>query len=99
MEVEFLSNMRYSLFTSESEWHDWHIKLGRFGDYWEKAQRVTASSLVPQFGPITPIGAAAPSLPSPPPSNGASPPYASSQSPTFAYPPPLLPAASTLPVS
>jgi hypothetical protein len=31
MEVEFLSNMRYSLFTSENDWHRWHLKLGKFG--------------------------------------------------------------------
>lgn len=31
MEMEFLSNMRYNLFTTETEWKDWHVKLGRFG--------------------------------------------------------------------
>ncbi|EPS39254.1 hypothetical protein H072_6965 [Dactylellina haptotyla CBS 200.50] len=85
MEVEFLSNMRYSLFTSESEWHDWHVKLGRFGDYWERAQRVPSSSLIHQFSSITPTNTVAPSLPSPPASNHASPPYISSHSPN-AYP-------------
>ncbi|KAF2670659.1 hypothetical protein BT63DRAFT_372460 [Microthyrium microscopicum] len=31
MEVEFLSNMKFSLFTSEGMWLEWHAKLGRFG--------------------------------------------------------------------
>ncbi|KAF3930652.1 hypothetical protein ABW19_dt0206646 [Dactylella cylindrospora] len=98
MEVEFLSNMRYSLFTSKSEWEDWHDKLGRFGEYWERAQRVPASSLIHQFSSITPTNTVAPSLPSPPSSNHASPPYASSHSPSTAYPP-SLPTASSLAVS
>lgn len=29
--MEFLSNMRYNLFTTEAEWKEWHVKLGRFG--------------------------------------------------------------------
>jgi hypothetical protein len=33
MEVEFLSNMRYNLFTSEQAWQDWHVKLGKFGTF------------------------------------------------------------------
>ncbi|KAK6533390.1 hypothetical protein TWF694_002338 [Orbilia ellipsospora] len=92
MEVEFLSNMRYSLFTSESEWHDWHVKLGRFGEYWERAQRVPSSSLIHQFSSITPTNTVAPSLPSPPASNHASPPYVSAHSPGTGYPPALPPA-------
>jgi hypothetical protein len=31
MEVEFLSNMRYGLFTSQEQWTKWHHKLGKFG--------------------------------------------------------------------
>jgi hypothetical protein len=31
MEVEFLSNMRFSLFTTERQWKTWHDTLGRFG--------------------------------------------------------------------
>ncbi|KAL9590981.1 MAG: hypothetical protein Q9203_000177 [Teloschistes exilis] len=30
MEVEFLSNMRYTLYASENEWRAWHVKLGKF---------------------------------------------------------------------
>jgi hypothetical protein len=31
MEVEFLSNMRYGLYTSSKAWDDWHVKLSKFG--------------------------------------------------------------------
>ena len=39
MEVEFLSNMRYSLFTSEPQWSAWHKKLGKFGTYIDLANK------------------------------------------------------------
>ncbi|EWC48600.1 hypothetical protein DRE_01822 [Drechslerella stenobrocha 248] len=97
MEVEFLSNMRYSLFTSEAEWADWHMKLGKFGEYWERAQRVPTSSLVHQFSSITPTSTVAPSLPSPPASNHASPPYMTSHSPNSNYP--TLSSGPVLPVT
>src|ERR1700712_5142816 len=65
MEVEFLSNMRYGLFISESAWKEWHIKLGRFGTFINKAiKSLEASSRYgimngsSSFGPKT--------LPSPP---------------------------------
>jgi hypothetical protein len=31
MEVEFLSNMRYGLYTSQEDWAKWHKILGKFG--------------------------------------------------------------------
>ena len=37
MEVEFLSNMRYSLFVSEEQWRKWHVILARFWEYFERA--------------------------------------------------------------
>lgn len=40
MEVEFLSNMRYSLLASASEWDEWQKKLSRFGAYCEQASRI-----------------------------------------------------------
>ena len=40
MEVEFLSNMRYSLYVSEREWEDWHQKLGRFWAFWDRASKM-----------------------------------------------------------
>ena len=39
MEVEFLSNMRYTLYTSDKEWARWSQKLGRFYDYFNRASR------------------------------------------------------------
>ena len=75
MEVEFLSNMRYSLFTTDTEWRQWHVKLGRFWDYFEKASR-TPLEVVPRvLGPPTPSLNLSPTLPSPPTSTNASPPF------------------------
>jgi hypothetical protein len=37
MEVEFLSNIRYDLFSSEAEWSRWNTKLGLFADYFNQA--------------------------------------------------------------
>lgn len=37
MEVEFLSNMRYSLLTSKDEWDEWLNKLACFHEYYERA--------------------------------------------------------------
>ena len=72
MEVEFLSNMRYSLFVGEMEWRAWHKTLGKFSAYWEKASRAPVEvSRVP--APITPTLPLIPgSLPSPPPSTCSS---------------------------
>ncbi|KAF3093897.1 hypothetical protein TWF102_007721 [Orbilia oligospora] len=99
MEVEFLSNMRYSLFTSAEEWQDWHVKLGKFGEYWDRARCIPKLSPSHQFSSITPTSTVPPSLPSPPHSNHASPPYGSSHSPSSAYPPalPTLPVANVSP--
>lgn len=38
MEVEFLSNMRYSLLASKEHWEDWLAKLARFKQYIDRAQ-------------------------------------------------------------
>ena len=39
MEVEFLSNMRYSLLASKEEWEEWLVKLAKFYEYMQRAQR------------------------------------------------------------
>jgi hypothetical protein len=39
MEVEFLSNMRYSLLASKEQWKEWQSKLEKFWDYFERAQK------------------------------------------------------------
>jgi hypothetical protein len=72
MEVEFLSNMKYCLFTSADDWSKWQTLLGKFATFFERASK-------PQ--PPPPILPPASSLhlpmalPSPPASNQASPPY------------------------
>lgn len=52
MEVEFLSNVRYNLFVSKEEWTQWHSKLGRFANFFEKASRMPPEN---EFAPTTPI--------------------------------------------
>ncbi|KAJ5097274.1 hypothetical protein N7456_007995 [Penicillium angulare] len=47
MEVEFLSNIRYDLFASETEWSRWHTKLGLFGDYFNAASMLPVESEAP----------------------------------------------------
>ncbi|ESZ98371.1 hypothetical protein SBOR_1249 [Sclerotinia borealis F-4128] len=74
MEVEFLSNMRYSLLASEDEWKEWQQKLGKFGCFCDRATKLSPPLLYQ------------PTLPSPPESMEASPPtqmssYASADAP------------------
>ena len=71
MEVEFLSNMRYSLLASESQWKDWQAKLGQFWTYCDRASKAPILQISPRVDP---------SLPSPPASMQASPP---SQTPSL----------------
>ncbi|USW53495.1 Putative cyclin PHO80 [Septoria linicola] len=76
MEVEFLSNMKYCLFTSEQDWAQWQSLLGKFASFFDQASRpVPARS---QLAPILPPASSLHlphALPSPPVSNQASPPY------------------------
>ena len=89
MEVEFLSNMRYSLYTSEGEWLAWHTKLGKFWKHFDRASRVPLEA-----PPRASVSSAStsnlpPTLPSPPSSNHASPPFAANYSPSnsgYSYP-------------
>lgn len=68
MEVEFLSNMRYSLLASKEEWKEWQVKLGNFWNYFDRASRApTLPSPVSGYNP--------PMLPSPPVSMQSSPPH------------------------
>ncbi|KAK4139879.1 uncharacterized protein C8A04DRAFT_40347 [Dichotomopilus funicola] len=50
MEVEFLSNMRYSLLVSAEEWEQWLDKLSKFWSYLELVQK--AASPVPAPSPL-----------------------------------------------
>ncbi|TKA68683.1 hypothetical protein B0A49_09552 [Cryomyces minteri] len=91
MEVEFLSNMRYGLFTSAAQWKDWHVKLGQFAAFIERASRLRESGRY--LGPPTPSVYLPLALPSPPASNQASPPFSTAYSPNTMFQPnlPLLP--------
>lgn len=66
MEVEFLSNMRYTLYASKNEWDLWLKKLARFGEYFDNASRMR-SAISGLNGPLP--------LPSPPASLHTSPPF------------------------
>ena len=74
--------MRYSLFTSDKQWKEWHTKLGKFAAYIEAASRPQPERLqAPIRGPPTPTVLFPPNLPSPPGSNHASPPFQATNSP------------------
>ncbi|GAB7356623.1 hypothetical protein MBLNU459_g7345t1 [Dothideomycetes sp. NU459] len=79
MEVEFLSNMKYALFTSAEEWGTWQTQLGRFASFFDRAS-VRASFSAPS-GLALPFPQTSHTLPSPPNSNQASPPYAGNNTP------------------
>ena len=83
MEVEFLSNMRYSLLASKEQWQEWQEKLGKFWVYCDRASKALQSPS-PQ-----PASSLHPTLPSPPNSMQASPPSVLSTYPSnsgsFAY--------------
>ncbi|KAK8241605.1 hypothetical protein HDK77DRAFT_260364 [Phyllosticta capitalensis] len=101
MEVEFLSNMKYNLFTSAEDWSKWHITLGKFGTYFDKASRARLELPLRTLGPPTPTLHMPPALPSPPHSTQASPPFANGFSPNHSYSntPTLLPQISSTAVS
>ncbi|KAI9742094.1 MAG: hypothetical protein M1834_000484 [Cirrosporium novae-zelandiae] len=103
MEVEFLSNMRYNLYTSGSEWKEWHKKLAKFWNYFNEACRVPLEPIRPQpIAPPTSMMSLPPALPSPPISNHASPPnFPMNSNPTALHPlsiPHYLPPSNVSPV-
>ncbi|KAH6627349.1 cyclin-domain-containing protein [Chaetomium tenue] len=51
MEVEFLSNMRYSLLVSAEEWEQWLDKLTQFWSYLERAQQTVSPTPSPLLIP------------------------------------------------
>jgi hypothetical protein len=77
MEVEFLSNMRYSLLASKEQWQDWQQKLGQFWIYCDAAMKAPRPQLSAH-----PAAILNPNLPSPPHSVQASPPSIASGYPT-----------------
>ncbi|KAK5133314.1 hypothetical protein LTR08_007839 [Meristemomyces frigidus] len=74
MEVEFLSNMKYCLFTSPEDWAQWQTLLGKFAAFVDRASKPQA--LAPILPPASSLHLPM-ALPSPPASNQASPPYPS----------------------
>ena len=89
MEVEFLSNMRYTLYASELEWRLWHAKLGKFWNYFDHASKTLADS-PKSSGVQTPMLNIPPTLPSPPASLSTSPLFLNNHSPvTSGYPRPF----------
>ena len=72
MEVEFLSNMKYCLFTSAEDWTKWQTLLGKFATFFERASKPLP--LAPILPPASSLHLPM-ALPSPPASNQASPPY------------------------
>ncbi|KAL8944685.1 MAG: hypothetical protein Q9216_000253 [Gyalolechia sp. 2 TL-2023] len=78
MEVEFLSNMRYTLYASENEWKAWHIKLGKFWKYFEAGSKTPVQAPPKVLNPPIPSPSGRPNLPSPPASTHTSPPYTAS---------------------
>ena len=97
MEVEFLSNMRYSLFVKEGKWDEWHQRLRMFANYYDRAAEVAnrASTSIFHRGPV---------LPSPPVSEHTSPPLprTSPSNTTLPHPqsiPPLYNPATASPAS
>lgn len=97
MEVEFLSNMRYSLFVREEKWDEWHKKLRMFATYYDRAAEAATRASTSIFNRV-------PVLPSPPVSEHTSPPLArtSPSNSTLPHPqsmPPFFSQAATSPVS
>ena len=91
MEVEFLSNMRYTLYVSDAEWKAWHVKLGRFWSYFEKASKRQLDAVTRSRRVQTPMLTMPLDLPSPPASTNTSPPFLPSHSfNNVAHPHPLV---------
>lgn len=103
MEVEFLSNMRYSLYTSKEKWGEWHTTLGKFGTFFDRASRAVASGTTSPSGPPTPSLGMLPNFaPSPPITQQLSPPTSMMYSPShlaFSNTPLLQPQATSATVS
>lgn len=75
MEVEFLSNMKYCLFTSAKDWTQWQSLLGKFAAFLEQASKPQPSNQQPRILTLASSLYPPVALPSPPASNQASPPY------------------------
>lgn len=103
MEVEFLSNMRYSLYTSKEQWEKWHVTLGKFGTYFDRASKIAVAGAVSPAGLSNPsLGVSQAHIPSPPTPMQPSPPTSTVYSPNpfaFSNTPSLPPLATSTTVS
>ena len=72
MEVEFLSNMRYSLYASEEEWKAWHKQLEKFAAYIDRASQTVQESTSRSVPPAASFMHKPANLPSPPASDHTS---------------------------
>lgn len=56
MEVEFLSNMRYSLLVSKDEWETWLVSLAKFWEYCERSLKpISPLALSPSHHAFSPM--------------------------------------------
>ncbi|GAB7339571.1 hypothetical protein MBLNU457_6176t1 [Dothideomycetes sp. NU457] len=94
MEVEFLSNMKYNLYTSAEQWKEWQTLLGRFADYFQRASRPPPVAPVTTVSPLINSHFSA-QLPSPPPSYHTSPPTGTPQTYNYNRYPPISVAGPT----
>ena len=85
MEVEFLSHMKYNLYTSKEEWLDWHKQLARLFLFFTVPSPDLQHARTGQTYALKPSTIHTPrTLPSPPASNNpSSPPYPLSISPSY----------------
>jgi hypothetical protein len=86
MEVEFLSNMRYTLYASEDEWRAWHVKLGKFWNYFDMASNTVQSAKPKSINLPAPAFHHRPDLPTPPASVQPSPAIMQTSPSTAPYP-------------
>lgn len=97
MEVEFLSNMRYTLYASEAEWAAWHVKLGKFWNYFDMASRNPPIAKPKSISLPTPVFTHRPDLPTPPGSGQLSPSMKQTSPPATHHPSSLAASHSNLP--
>ena len=80
MEVEFLGNMRYTLYISDVEWKNWDVKLGEFWKIFEKGSKSPIEAPPRVLNPPLLSPGGLPISPSPPASTHTSAPHLSSHS-------------------
>ena len=98
MEVEFLSHLRYNLYTSKDQWLDWHATLAKYFSYLEQLSLQYNASTFSSAGDSRRPSTVFYTLPSPPNSETTSPLYrraVSSQGHAFTNRPSLPPSVSS----